>query len=443
MFRQPYNQAERNTNVKRGRPRDEYPHGEFRGVVLQELTRRSLSLRVLELWSGVNRGTLSAVLNGKRPCERGDRSAILNALGLLTEKKAVFVPGSEQDRILLDGRPARHEDLQHGQRFMSRAQFAEAHDQFRRVFEAAVASGDTTLQAEAAGFLGWFHGELERFDDARRWLIESIRLIEGELGMKTDEIVNSVKADVAMSAMSERQAQILSRALRIYCKVLTVRIVHDLDYRWQAEVKRVFQQSIRLDERLRLPELPHNLRWRAVAASAEDRSTLRDVDTLLSQSRELMPSGSAGEASLIREQGVVRWQKGRLLKAEELLADAKERLIDFADARALGPTLCTLSKVTLQGNGNSRLAQRYALLAASLHPYGYVLDHCVEQLKRLPVADRMWGLDDVLAGAKPFDTIHTMLDRVANGSPNSGLELVQRNLARVRRAVQAADESRG
>jgi hypothetical protein len=426
--------------MKRGRPRDEYAHGEFRGVVLQELTRRSLSLRVLELLTGINRGTLSAVLNGKRPCERQDRAAILRALGFTPDRQAHFLPADsaspgEHDRILLDGQLSSHARLQQGQRFMSRAQFPEAYREFRQVFEGAAAGENSTLQAEAAGYLGWFYGELERFEDSRRWLLESIRLVEGDLLMNTDKIVESISGSALISASSERSAQILARALRIYNKVLTVRVLHDLEYAWLPEVKRRFQQSVRLDERLRLPELPHTLRWRAVAVAAEDNSTLQNVDALLSASRELIPSGTPVEASLNREQGIVRWQRDRLAKAWDLLWDAKERLANFADDRALGPTFCVLSKVAVQGNGSPIQARRYALIAAVLHPHGYVLDHCAKLQARVPAADRTRDFDALLAGEKPFDIIHNVMARVAEGSPNSAFDIVDRNLSKVRRAV--------
>jgi hypothetical protein len=41
--------------MKRGRRRDQYPQGDFRNVVLSELAGRGLSLRSLEILSGVNR----------------------------------------------------------------------------------------------------------------------------------------------------------------------------------------------------------------------------------------------------------------------------------------------------------------------------------------------------------------------------------------------------
>jgi hypothetical protein len=427
--------------MKRGRPRDEYADGEFRGVVLQELTRRSLSLRVLELLTGINRGTLSAVLNGKRPCERHDRVAILRALGFAPDRQPRFLPPDsaspgERDRILLDGQLSSHARLQRGQRFMSRAQFQEAHREFRQVFEGAAAGGNTMLQAEAAGFLGWFHGELERFDDSRRWLLESIRLIESDLRMSAAEIVESIGGSAPISATSERWAQTLGRALRIHNKVLTVRVLHDLDYAFLPEVKRGFQHSIRLDERLGLPDLPHTLRWRAVAVAAEDNSTLQNVDALLSASREMMPSRSPGEASLIREQGIVRWQKNRLEKAWDLLWDAKERLTNFGDARALGATFCVLSKVTVQANGSPLRTRRHALIAAALHPHGYVLKHCAELQTKTPAQDRLRDFDALLAGEKPFDLVHHVLARVAEGSPNSAFDLVERNLSKVRQVAQ-------
>ena len=427
--------------MKRGRPRDEYAHGEFRGVVLQELPRRSLSLRVLELLTGINRGTLSAVLNGKRPCERQDRAAILRALGFGPDRQGRFLPPDsastgEHDRILLDGQLASDARLQQGQRFMSRAQFPEAHREFRQVFEGAAAGRNSMLQAEAAVLLGWFHGELERFDDSRRWLLESIHLIESDLRMSTAEIVESISGSASISATSEGLAQTLGRALWIYSKVLTVKVLHDLDYAWLPEVKRMFQQSIRIDERLHLPELPHTLRWRAVAVAAEDNSTLQNVDALLSASRELMAPGIPGEASLIREQGIVRWQKNRLEKAWDLLWDAKERLTNFGDARALGATFCVLSKVTVQANGSPLRARRYALIAAALHPHGYVLKHCAELQTKMPAQDRLRDFDALLAGEKPFDIVHHILSRVAEGSPNSAFDLVERSLSKVRLAVQ-------
>lgn len=408
---------------------------------MQELTRRSLSLRVLELLTGINRGTLSAVLNGKRPCERQDRAAILRALGFTPDRQAQFLPSDaaspgERDRFLLDGRPASHARLQQGQKFMSAAQFPEAYREFRQVFEGAAAVGNTVLQAEAAGYLGWFHGELEQFEDSRRWLLESIRLVETDLGMSTDDIVGSLCGSAPISATSEGSIHILGRALRVYNKVLTVRVVHELEYACLPEATRRFQQSVRLDERLRLPELPHTLRWKAVAVAAEDNSTLQNIDALLSASREMMPSGSPGEASLIREQGVVRWQKNRLARAWDLLWDAKERLASFADARALGPTFCVLSKVTVQGNGSPLQARRFALIGAVLHPHGFVLHHCASVHARVPAADRIRDFDALLAGEKPFDIIHQVMTRVGEGTPNSASGLIQRNLTRVRHAIQ-------
>ena len=426
--------------MKRGRPRDEYPDGEFRGIVLQELTRRSLSLRVLELLSGVNRGTLSAVLNGRRPCERRQRLAILNALGLDEAENAHFLPartnGLEKHYgALFDGRRASHPSIQRAQALMASALYHDAHNQLRQIFESATTEKDVLLQAEAAGYIGWFHGELERFDDARRWLLHSIHLIESDLQMRAGDIVQSIGSSTLVTEVSNRKIEVLARALRIYGKVLTVRIVHDLDYARVPEAKRVFQHSTELDERLRLPELPHTLRWQAVAMSAEDTSTLQNIDTLLSRSRELMPAGSPGEASLIREQGIVRWQKGRLSKSEDFLLDAKERLARFADARALGAAFCTLSKVTLQAGGSPRQAQRYALLALSLHPYGYVLRHGVDQVRTIPIDDRARTIAAVTAGEGPFEAVHAVLANVATASTLSAGDLLKQNLARVQRTI--------
>ena len=432
--------------MKRGRPRDDYPQGEFRSVVLEQITRRSMSLRVLEILTGINRGTLSAVLNGKRPCERQDRTAILRALGIAPDGQDQFPPIdtnviSGRDRVLLDGLPASHPNLQHGQILMSRGQFAEAHEQFRQTFAGFAAEGSAILQAEAAALLGWSYGELERFGDARRWLGESVRLIERDLRLTSDEILDSLGTSGPISETSMRYAQTLARALRVYAKILTVKIVHEMDYVWLDEARRTFIRTVRLDERLQLPELPHTLRWNAVFVSAQDSSTLDRVDALLSSSRELLPSGSPGEASLTREQGIARWQKNRVERAWHLLWDAKERLTNIADARALGPTFCVLSKLTVQSNANPVQARRYALMAAALHPYGYVLDHCAEQMRGIPAVDRQRDIDILLGGDSPFDTVHHVLSRVVRGSEDGPMSFLQRSVSRVRQAIQYSYEA--
>jgi len=90
---------------ERGRPRDAYPKSEFRLTVIRALTADGVSLRRLEALSGVNRGTLSGVLHGHRPCERHARKAIIRALGLRNEDLAnCSTPAhhsrSEQGRIV-------------------------------------------------------------------------------------------------------------------------------------------------------------------------------------------------------------------------------------------------------------------------------------------------------------------------------------------------------
>lgn len=427
--------------MRRGRRRDEYPYGEFRASVLDQLAVRGLGLRSLELLSGVNRGTLSGVLHGKRPCGREDRLSIMNALGFGADIQARFLPEgliipAGHDRILLDGSVSAQPGLRRGQEFMSRAQFAEAYREFRAAFDSATVTGDALHQADAASRVGWFYGELEQFDMSRHWTALSIRLIERHLGLRTDEIIESVHPSRRIDESSERAAHILSRSLRFYSKIFAVRLLHHMEMARLRESRQAFEHSLRLDERLQLPELGHGLRWNAVAMSTDDGSQLKDIDNVLSASREYFPIGSPAEASLIRERGIVRWQKDRIAAAAEFLWEAKGRLAVYADARALGPTFCVLSKIMIQDGSNFRQARRYALIAATLHPHGYVLDHSADQLGKIPIAERLRDFDDLLAGAPPFDIVHHVLEQVAQGSPVSASDLIQRNLARVRRALQ-------
>ena len=161
------------------------------------------------------------------------------------------------------------------------------------------------------------------------------------------------------------------------------------------------------------------------------------MDQVLSESREFFPTGSSAEASLIRERGIVRWQKNRLATASDFLREAMNRLATYADARALGPTFCVLSKIIVQDGGDSRLARRYALISGALHPYGYVLDHSVDQLRKASPVDRQRDFDELLAGQKPFDIVHHVLARVTHGSPNTAADLIERNLARIRATFMA------
>jgi hypothetical protein len=364
----------------------------------------------------------------------------MRALGFGSHVQAQFLPpglmaAAGDGRILLDGRVSEQRLLKRGQQFMSRAQFAEAGDEFRGAFDEATTAGAVLLQADAACRVGWFYGELEQFYESRHWTLLSIRLIEVHLGMRTDDIIDSVNASRPLGGASNEAVLTLSRALRFYSKILAVRLIHHTEMVWLREANQAFERSVRLDELLQLPELGHGLRWKAVALSAQDRSQIKDIDQVLSASRDHFPTGSAAEASLIRERGVVRWQKGRLDTAADFLREAKNRLATHADARALGPTFCVLSKIMIQEGRDSDVARRYALLAAGLHPYGYVLDHCADQLAKIAPTERLREFDALRAGEKPFDVVHHVLARVVQGSPNSAADLLQRNLARVRAAL--------
>jgi hypothetical protein len=361
----------------------------------------------------------------------------MRAIGFGSHVQAQFLPHglictSGHERILLDGRVSELPQLKRGQEFMSRAQFAEARDEFRGAFDVATTAGDALLQADAACRVGWFYGELEQFYESRHWTLLSIRLIERHLGMRTDDIIDSVSASRPLVAASKEAVHTLSRALRFYSKILAVRLIHHTEMVWSRETNRALDRSVLLDEHLQLPELGHGLRWKAVAMSAEDKSQIKDIDLVLSASREFFPTASAAEASLIRERGIVRWQKGRLATAADFLREAKNRLATYADARALGPTFCVLSKIMIQEGRDSDVARRYALIAAGLHPYGYVLDHCADQLAKSAPTERLRDFDALTAGEKPFDVVHHVLARVVQGSTNSAADLLQRNLARVR-----------
>src|SRR5208283_3305352 len=108
---------------KRGRPADDYSRDEFRRLLNCRLEELSLSVVALAQIARINRGTLSQVLRGRRPCGRTDRAALLRALALGSEVQQRFLAPFEvsvpqTELILLDPPMSPHPPLQRGQRFL-------------------------------------------------------------------------------------------------------------------------------------------------------------------------------------------------------------------------------------------------------------------------------------------------------------------------------------
>jgi hypothetical protein len=398
-----------------------------------------LSLVALAELARVNRGTLSQVIRGERPCGRTDRAALIHALGFGTDVEEQFVAGfhrraREPKLILLDPPTSPHPPLERGQRLLICAVYPDALKEFVNVYRAAAANQDPVLQADAAARLAWVYFEMGLVQDSLKWVDASIRLIESHVGAGLAEIIESVRPGTssALCSFEDDAFHVLSRVLHLRCKLFVDRIVYRQELELRAAADRAFAQSLALDEHLQVSaQLGHDLRWQAVLLSSGLEPNKKVAESLLAASRERFLRGSLGEAYLARDRGVVSWLTERYAHARNSLLEAVDGLSSFADARALGPAFCALSKVILQGDGDRRLARRYALAGGVLHPYGFSVSSVREQFQDVSQAGLQRDIEDLLAGKKPFDVLNPVMKRLTDGSLRNVNERVQQNLSRV------------
>jgi transcriptional regulator with XRE-family HTH domain len=424
--------------MRRGRPRDDYSREEFRRLVATRREFLNLSLAALAELARVNRGTLSQVLRGQRPCGRTDRAALIRALGLEHEVQDQFLASPIRARkpelILLDPPISPHPPLERGQRFLICALYPEALREFITVYRTAHADRDFVLQADAAARLAWAYFEMGLAQDSLKWISNSISLIETHVRTTLVAIIESVQpgSNSALCALNEEASHVLSRVLHLRCKLFVERIVYHQEVELRAQAYRAFAQSLALDEHLQISaQLGHDLRWQAVMLSSDAEPKKQDADYFLSASRERFLHGSLGAAYLARDRGVVRWLTDRFASARDSLLEAVDALSSFADSRALGPTFCALSKVIVQGGGDHRLARRYALAGSVLHPHAFILSNAKEHLRNVTQAGLRQDIDDLLAGNKPFDVLNPVLSRLTDGASSSGDERIRQNLSLV------------
>jgi transcriptional regulator with XRE-family HTH domain len=425
--------------MRRGRPSDEYPREEFLKLVLNRRDFLGLSLAALAELARVNRGTLSQVLRGQRPCGRADRAALIHALGLGSDVQEDFL-ASPQDAlqnpklILLDPSTSPHPELDRGQLLLICAIYPEALREFINVFRSAGYRRNYVLQADAALRLAWAYFEMGLVTDSLKWVTTSIRLIERHVGAPLAEITDSVRpgSNSSLCTLNEEASHVLSRALHLHCKIFVERIVYNQELQLYAEAERAFTHSLGLDEHLQISaQLGHDLRWKAVFLASGIDPLKKEAANLLSRSREMFPQTSLGAAYLARDRGVVYWLTERFGPARDSLLKSVDSLSSYADARALGPAFCALSKVILQDGGDRRLARRYALVGGVLHPYAFSLSNAREHFQGVSEQGLRRDIDDLLCGNKPFDVLKPVLSRLTDSSPQNVDQRIAKNLFRV------------
>lgn len=425
--------------MRRGRPSDDYPREEFLKLVLNRRDFLGLSLAALAELARVNRGTLSQVLRGQRPCGKADRAALIHALGLGDDVQEHFLasPHSESPKpklIPIDPSIYPHRQLDNGLLLLGRAIYPEAHTEFINVYRPAAGRLDYVLQADAAFRLAWVYFEIGAVEDSLKWVAKSISLIETHVRTPLVEIIDSIqpRSSSALCTLNDEASLVLSRALHLHCKILVERIVYNQELHLRTEADKAFRYSLAFDEHLQISEqLGHDLRWKAVLlASGIDPLTKEALD-LLARSCEMFPRKSLGAAYVSRDKGVVDWLTERFSSARNSLLESVDGLASFADARALGPAFCALSKVILQSGDARRLARRYALAGGVLHPYAFSLSNAREHLQGVSEKGLRRDIDDLLCGNKPFDVLKPVFSKLCDSSPQNADQRIAKNLSRV------------
>lgn len=243
--------------MKRGRPSDEYPAEEFRQRAAERMTALNLTLRQVEERSGVNRGTVSQILRGRRPCAADDRHALMVALGFDATEHRHFLAGRADqppELIFYDGSLPYSGDylpIQRGRELLMHSMFPEARRQLIDAYNGAIGRKDFVRAADAAEVMAWLELEVMERDNLRAlaWANNSIALIEKHVGLSVDQILHSLEAGghSAEITTNDEATAILSKVLHIRSKVFAERVVYYADTRQHRCATDAFQRSLALD----------------------------------------------------------------------------------------------------------------------------------------------------------------------------------------------------
>jgi len=254
------------------------------------------------------------------------------------------------------------------------------------------------------------------------------------LGASLDEIIESVRpgSNSALCGFNEDASHVLSRALHLRCKTLVARILINQELQLLRDAETAFAHSLALDEHLQVSaQLGHDLLWKALLLASRFEPLTKEAERHLSRSREIFPNSSLGSAYERRDRGIVYLLSEQYPAARKSLLESVDQLSSFADARALGPAFVALSKVVLQGGADRRLARRYALAAAALHPHGLSLKNAREHLQGVSEQGVRRDIDNLLSGDKPFDVLKPVLSRLTDSSLQNVDQRIAKNLSRV------------
>jgi tetratricopeptide (TPR) repeat protein len=447
---------------KLGRPPSNYPREDFVKYLWKEMRRHELTLGALARGAGIQKWELSRILRNLRACPREVRERLLRFFEAPPQRYDEFrcslsLPSDPtlawpdvdlslirpwcwehaDDRPFLDPTSCPHPLLHRGLHFLAKGFYFEAEAEFTRAFQVAEDARDYVVQADAATWLAWLYCDTGRTEDSLIWIDRSIALIERHVVGGPILGVHNFSWNMGYDSglTPDRPAvYVVSRAYYVRFRALLNKVVYRRDWPgredglWTAN-----NEFLVIADALEgyAPEIRgHSRRCSAILEAAVDKREIAEV--LLSKSEAVFAPESLGAAYVIRDRGVASWLLGRAPKAQDYLEKARHKLSSFADAHGLAVTLHVISETITARFGDDQEARRYALAGAALHPYHFIRDKSAAHLRRVERSMQRRDIEDLMAGIKePFDMVHKVMARRAEGSGLTGVELINRNLSRL------------
>lgn len=436
--------------MKRGRPViHEYARHEFVVAALARMRALGISRTALADHSyvrrgdrlrSVNRGTLSRILDERIPAPLDIRITLMTTLQFEPELVARFSGAS----CFEDSRPMMIADYRYWQEpavvpaanLLHQGFYSEAAAELSRVFRAAEQSGDVILQAYTAGHAALVHLEMGEFIDADKWAQRSITKCSKFIGLPVSDIIRTASRLSPESRPSGEALalRILSETLHNRCQIFARRMLYHDTHDLQDLARRELDTVLALDQRLDFVQpIGNDLRCKAVVEVATDRPNLQSALDLVSECEYHFPAGGLFEAHSRKTRGIITLRTGRPGLARRELIEAEKMLSSFMDARGLAATKYLISTAILRTPAKARQALPYILAAATLHPYGFVVNRFRQQanLVWFEVRDIQSEIDALIAGKGDYRSVHQMLAWLAQDSPYTAEDLLFRNLALV------------
>lgn len=402
--------------MRLGRPTAEYPRKELAETLKRLMQKRGLRNGQLARLAGVNRGTVSHVLCGERPCSTQDRVALLKATGAPEELYAYF--NCQHDAGMVEGETV-NEPFFHG--FLPDPVYFPVSDIFSRAFNFGGAA-----RIEHLYFLE-FQESIRTASMALKSIADFVHVDPTELLLHPAAALDKFSAVEAVGPAYTT----INMLLFVLASAIIDRSAYDP--KWLRSSKPAAGILAGLEEvhlildkhdvsRDRRRQHGHLLRLKGLNAAvniaplsnpalsvpvAEEQLTKEvshrvgaDALMYLDEARQYLTGRDFDKALLNSDYGIALWHLGKTAAAEHWLLDALREFSRFGVETNPSLTLYALSKVA-QRRLDQNAARSYAFLAGTLSPHGFLKEHARDCVDGLTTEEFLAELDNL----KKFEPI--------------------------------------